>query len=120
MAASMKLLDAIPNTIEFSPRPGYQAPEAQRRLVKYALDGAVHIIKPQKKQLYNIPLNAVSAADYAMFLSWWQGIILLVFTPDLVNAPGTTYNVHIVNTDNPFTLMANPSYYEGTLSLREI
>jgi len=118
--AVMKLLDAIPNTIEFSPRPDYVAPEAQRRLVKYAIDGAVHIIKPQKKQLYSIPLNAVSAADYAQYLAWWQGLILLVFTPDLINAPGTTYNVKIINTENPFTLMANPSYYEGTLHLREV
>ena len=119
MAEAMQLVDAIPNTVQFSPRPEYQAPNAQRRLVKYALDGAVHIIKPQKKQLYNIPLNAVSAADYAMFLSWWQGITLLVFTPDLINASGTTHNVHIVNTENPFTVMTNTLYYEGTLHLRE-
>jgi len=120
MADVMKLVDGSSNEVEFSPRPDYKAPQALRMLKKVAIDGTVHLIQPQQKKKWTIPLNAVNATDYAQFLSWWQDMEALTFYPDLTNTPTTTYAVKITNNRNPFRLMANPSYYEGTLILREV
>ena len=125
----MKLVDTVFNleweldTIEFSPLAdgGYQAPDEQARMVKKMIDGSIRIIKPYKKHLYSIPLNAVSLADYAIFLDWWQVMQELDFYPDLTNAPATYYAVQIVNTTAPLTMMEGRiDLYEGVLQIREI
>jgi len=126
--ATMKLVDTVFDlewnyaTIEFSPLlDGFQVPDDQARLVKKMIDGSIRIIKPYKKHLYTIRLNAVSSADYTQFLSWWEQMQELNFYPDTVNDAATYYSVQIVNTQDPFTLMEGKlDTYEGTLSLREI
>lgn len=117
--AVMKLV-YTPTTIEFSPIPEYTAPDDQKRLLKYAIDGALHIIKPYKKHLYNIPLNNVSSADAAQIITWWESLTVLSFYPDLTNDPTTYYSVNITNTEAPLSLMFPFSdIYEGTLQIRE-
>mgnify|MGYP001202509931 CR=1 FL=1 len=123
MADVMKLKDIADTEVEFSPLidGGYSAPEERNRLIKRMIDGSVRIIQPYKKHLYSIPLNNISAADYAQFLEWWQDLDSLSFYPDLINDGATVYAVKIVNTASPFNLMNGlGDKYEGVLSLREI
>jgi len=119
--AFMKLVDTIPTTIEFSPIPEYTAPEDQKRLLKYTIDGTLHIIKPYKKHLYNIPLNNISSADASQIVTWWESLTVLSFYPDLTNTPDTYYAVNITNTEAPLSLMFPfPDIYEGALQIREV
>jgi hypothetical protein len=129
MANVMKLVDTVfdleweLDSIEFSPLVdgGYSAPDEQARMVKKMLDGSIRIIKPYKKHLYSIPLNAVSATDYALFLEWWQLMQELDFYPDLINDGATSYAIKIVNTTAPLSLMeGREDLYEGTLNIREV
>ncbi len=119
--AIMKLVDTIPTTKEFSPIPEYTAPDNQKRLLKYAIDGTLHIIKPYKKHLYSIPLNNISSADATQIISWWESLTVLSFYPDLTNTPDTYYSVNITNTEVPLSLMFPFSnIYEGALQIREV
>jgi len=121
MADVMKLIDGDTNEVEFSPLVvGYKAPQAIRMLKKTAIDSTIHLIQPQSKKKWTIPLNKIDSTDYALLYAMWDANLPLTFYPDLINAPATTYTVKILNVPNPFRLMANPSYYEGTLYLREI
>lgn len=116
----MQLKDNITATVQFSPVPEYQAPDDQKRLVKYAIDGTVHIIKPYKKHLYFIPLNNVSSADATQIITWWQSLSALLFYPDLTNTPDTYYTANIVNTQAPLNNMFPfETIYEGILEIRE-
>lgn len=117
----MRLTDNLAATIDFSPIPEYQAPDDQKRLVKYAIDGTVHIIKPYKKHLYSIPLNNVSSADATQIITWWQSLSALLFYPDLTNTPDTYYTVNIINTQSPLNNMYPfETIYEGVLEIREV
>lgn len=119
--ALMKLVSGVPVTVQFSPIPEYQAPDDQNRLVKYAIDGTVHIIKPYKKHRYSIPLNNVSSTDATQIITWWQSLTALSFYPDLTNTPDTYYTVNIVNRQAPLNNMFPfETIYEGILELREV
>jgi hypothetical protein len=123
MANVMKLVDIADTEVEFSPLIDgrYQAPDEQARMVKKMIDGSIRIIKPYKKHLYSIPLNAISSADNTQLLTWWQDLEALDFYPDLINDGATYYSVKIVNTTAPFTLMeGREDLYEGTLNIREV
>ena len=118
MADKMRLTDGV-NTVDFSPRPGYDAPEDRRRSVHKALDGTLYIYEWSNKQSYNIPVSNIDSTDTGYIESWWQDTDELTFTPDL-GSPGTTYTIQIVNSTSPLQKMfPHWDIYEGELILRE-
>ena len=119
--AIMKLVDSILTEIEFSPlRDGYESPDESNRMIKVAIDGTVHIIKPYKKGYYRIPLNTVDPSDAAQLITWWEDLEELSFYPDLINDAGTYITALIINTESPLhKQFQNPNYYEGTLEIKE-
>ena len=119
--AVMKLTDGI-NTVEFSPRKGYEIPEERRRSIHRTLDGTLYIYEWGQKGKYEIPLVGISKTDKEQIETWWQNITKLTFYPDLVDSPGTSLSVRIINEERPLQMMA-PLWnekFEGTLILREV
>lgn len=117
----MKLVDSLSVEVSFSPRPDYQSPDDQNRMVKYAIDGTPHIIKPYKKKRYSIPLNNVNLTNASQIITWWEDLEQLTFYPDLENTPATTYTVMITQSQSPLSLMfPKTDIYEGTLEVREV
>ena len=116
----MSLTDGV-DTVTFSPRYGYAIPQDRTRNIYHSLNGDQIINEQAEHEQYEIPLNAISKTDYDLIYGWWDEMTKLTFTPD-TDAPGTVYYVRIVNTENPLQMMSPhwATYYEGTLSLREV
>lgn len=106
----------------FSPREGYAIPQHREREQYPSINGDLNISEIYEQSLYEIPLNAVSKANYDNVYSWWDNMRKLVFMPD-TSVPGTTITVRIINTENPLKMTFGTTwagYYEGTLILREV
>jgi len=106
----------------FSPCEGYAIPQHREREQYNSINGDLNISEVYEQSLYEIPLIAISKADYDNIYTWWDSMLKLTFMPD-TSVPGTTITVRIINLDNPLRMMhgmAWAGFYEGTLQLHEV
>jgi len=118
---TMSLTDGV-DTVNFSPREGYEVPEERKRSIHRTLDDTLYIYEWGHKGRYEIPVFNISSTDKEHIETWWQGMTKLTFVPDKINAPGTSISVRIINEDKPLQ-MIYPKWadiYEGNLILRQV
>jgi len=122
MSYAMKLVkDAT--TIEFDPAAGYIAPGILDVSHHRATSGKGLSYKWWKKHRWEVPLDRFSKADAEQINSWWEALTTLMFYPDLINSPATTYSVLLKNDVAPVSemqLAVFATHYMGILILEEI
>lgn len=122
MAYAMKLTDDT-DDFEFDPSIGFITPRILDVSRHRGSAGKGYIYKWWEKRRWEIPLEKIAKSDFDQIDTWWSGITELTFTPDQINASGTTYTVIIRNDMSPLSEMEGPQfaiYYTGILILEEI
>ena len=111
-----------PTTVLLSPREGYDIPEKRDRKKIRTLDGTLYIYEYSNKEVFELDVSNVSAADAAYIITWWQDMTTIRFDA-LVDAGANDYvNVKIINDERPLRYMW-PSWnnlFEGTLLIGEV
>ncbi len=106
----------------FSPMAsGFDVPEERDRVLLESLDGTKSLDEVSVKMRWELPVNAVSSANFAKISQWWRYGSTLRFNPDTDHA--TVYNVRLVNDTCPLSMMPNMAwntYYQGVLIIEEI
>ncbi len=111
------------SNVDISPlvSAGYEEAEDRVRSSMKALDGTHHVYEWSSKKRYTIPVNAISSADYALVLSWWQNIRSITYYPDYDAAPGTSITARVINETNPLAPMEGKwDTYAGVIVVREV
>lgn len=86
------------------------------------VDGTLRVHTNFVKQYFEFEVNNVSKSDADNINSWKQNAYTLVCTPD-TDAPGTTYNVQIMNDDKALFWMpehAADTLFQGIIMLRQV
>jgi len=110
------------NSVDFSPREGFIIPTAYNRARHIAMDGTIYTYDWSTKLRWEVPVNNVAYADSVFVDAWWKAGYTLTFTPDLVNSPGVTKSVILMNEQAPLNMMFGTGWitkYEGTLIIQE-
>ncbi len=121
MAKAMKLTDGS-NTLEWDPAGGFIAPRILDISRSRAAAGKSYTYKWWIKRRWEIPMEFVSKSDFEQVDTWWLTPTSLTFTPDQINASGTTYTVLIRNDISPLSEMQGAEFavlYGGILILEE-
>jgi hypothetical protein len=96
MAGYMKLDDGTSN-VSFSPQiaPGINRPDQRNKGVHQYDGGLRQYWDTGGGRRDTFTLKNVSKAKADLLNQWWQNLTILIFTPDLDGAPGTTHNVRL-------------------------
>jgi hypothetical protein len=106
----------------FSPlSSGFDVPEERDRVLLESTDGTKSLDEVSVKMRWELPVNAVSSANFTKISQWWRYGSTLRFNPDTDHA--TIYNVRLINEQCPLSMMPNMAwntYYQGVLIIEEI
>ncbi len=118
MAERLRLTDGV-DTIDLSPRPGWNIPQNRAREITEQKGGLIEIYEYGNKQMYEVPLNNISESDADQLISWWENLLSINFTPDLQGDPGTTVTVKIADMDRPMQMWGGDydDKFAGVLTL---
>jgi len=108
--------------VDISPGFGYAKPDIMDVTHARSKNGTLYSYKHYNKLRWEIPATWIDSTDAANILSWWQNVYDLTFVPDMVNAPGTSHTVRIVNSNRPLLSFSGPNwetYYAGTIILEQ-
>jgi hypothetical protein len=108
--------------VDFSPGMGYSKPDVSDIIHSRSKNGTLYSYKHFIKYRWEIPVSFFDGTDAGNINSWWSNVYNLTFVPDMVNAPGTSYTVRIVNSNRPLLQFSGPNwetYYAGTIILEQ-
>lgn len=109
--------------VDFAPGFGYSKPGILDVVHKRSKSGALKSYKHFYKGRWECPVSWFDSTDTTNINTWWQNVYDLTFVPDLINAPGTSYTVRIMNSNTPLLQFSGPyweTYYEGTIILEQV
>lgn len=122
MADTMRLTYSGTN-VNFAPAMGYSKPDVLDVVHRRTGNGTLRSKKFYYKYRWEVPVVWFDSTDTGNINSWWQNVYDLTFIPDLINAPGTSYTVRIVNDTRPLLQFSGPNwetYYQGTIILEQV
>ena len=121
MADTMRLTYSGTN-VDFAPGMGYAEPDVLGISHVRTPNGTLYTYRFFYKYRWEIPVSWFDSTDTTNINTWWNNAYDCTFVPDLINAPGTSYTVRIVNSNKPLSMFSGPNwrtYYQGSIILEQ-